>query len=139
MGGEPGAVLAVLALELAVVAGIAGRTVERQDAPALEQRDDRRGAVAAGPIQAQDQRGAMLGEVGIESGGHLGVAQAAVPQHESDGLLAGQQGQRRPYPAALVAGDDGVGDAGDDEPLARHIDVFSTRSARAPPRPPGAP
>jgi hypothetical protein len=37
-----------------------------------------------------------------------------VAQHERDGLLAGQPGEGGPHTAALVEGDDVVGDVGDD-------------------------
>jgi hypothetical protein len=53
--------------------------------------------------------GAHAAEGKIESGSDLGVAEAAVPQDESDGLPAGQPRQRRPHPAALVEEHDRVG------------------------------
>ena len=88
---EPGAVLAVLALELAVVPGVARRSVERQDAPALEERGDRWSAVAARPVEAQDQRRAMLGEVGLERSrdvsGVVAVGLGGHPKPASDGHL----------------------------------------------------
>ena len=46
----------------------------------------------------------------IEGGRDLGVAEAAVPQDQGHGLLAGQAGQCFADAPALVAGDDRVGD-----------------------------
>lgn len=48
----------------------------------------------------------------IESGGDIGVAETAVPQYKGDGLPAGQPRQRRPYPPALIADHDRIGDVG---------------------------
>src|SRR3954453_11909999 len=48
----------------------------------------------------------------VEGGRDLGVAETAVAQHKGDGLFAGETGEGRAYPAALVPGDHGVGHVG---------------------------
>src|SRR3954452_8246010 len=50
----------------------------------------------------------------VEGGGDLGVAEAAVPEDQRGRLLVRQPPERGPDGAALLAGDDGVGDVGDD-------------------------
>src|SRR5688572_9231174 len=54
----------------------------------------------------------------VEGGGHLGVGQAAVAQDEGDGLPAGEPLERGADAAAVVEGDDRVGDVRGDRLVA---------------------
>src|SRR3954469_4769212 len=50
----------------------------------------------------------------VESGGDLGVAEAAVPEHQGGSLVVRQPGERGPDGSPLVAADHEVGDVGHD-------------------------
>src|SRR5882672_3734149 len=66
---DPRAMLAVLPLELAVEPGIPRRPMEREDFVVIEEHPHERGRMRARPIEAQDERGTVVLEVGTKRAG----------------------------------------------------------------------
>jgi hypothetical protein len=86
---EPGPLLAVLSLQLAVVLRVVGGAVQEQDVVLAEHVTNLVGAVHARPVHAENEGSAMLLDVLLEQGGNGGAV------IDGSGLDAGAEADGR--------------------------------------------